>query len=192
MTRSVREMTKNDIQSIIDYFLESSPEFLRGMGADVNKLPGKEEWSKIILGDFEKQAESKKLYYVIWQLNDIPVGHSNINDIIFGKEAYMHVHLWHPDNRNKGDGSYFIKESLIYYFKIFKLQKLFCQPYALNPAPNKTLHNIGFEFIKKYETIPGWLNFKQFVNLWVLDRNRFHNQICGNDESDASSTFGIV
>ena len=83
----------------------------------------------------------------------------------------MHIHLWHSDNRKKGDGSYFIKESLFYYFQKFKLQKLFCQPYALNPAPNKTLHNAGFEFIKKYETIPGWLNFKQFVNLWVLDSN---------------------
>ena len=59
MTRSVREMTKTDINLIIDYFLESSPEFLRGMGVDINKLPGKEEWSKIILDDFEQPAESK-------------------------------------------------------------------------------------------------------------------------------------
>ena len=176
MTKSVREMTMTDINLIIDYFLESSPEFLRGMGVDINKLPGKKEWSKVILNEFAQPVESKKLYYVIWQINDIPVGHSNINNIIFGKEAYMHLHLWHLDNRKKGGGSYFIKESLVYYFQKFELKKLFCQPYALNPAPNHALHNAGFEFIRKYETVPGWLNFKQFVNLWVLDSKSFHNQ----------------
>ena len=177
MTKSVREMMKNDINLIIDYFLGSGPEFLSAMGVDINKLPGKEEWSKIISDDFEQPLESKKFYYVIWQVNDIPVGHSNINNIIFGKEAYMHIHLWHSHNRKRGDGSYFIKESLFYYFQKFKLQKLFCQPYALNPAPNRALRNVGFELIKKYETVPGWLNFKQFVNLWVLDRDRFNDQI---------------
>jgi RimJ/RimL family protein N-acetyltransferase len=177
MTRSIREMTKADINLIIDYFLDSSPEFLTGMGVDINRLPAKKEWSQIISDDFEQPVESKKLFYVIWQMNDIPVGHSNINDIIFGKEAYMHLHLWHSGNRNRGDGSYFIKRSLVYYFKKFRLQKIFCQPYALNPAPNRILPNAGFELITKYETIPGWLNFKQFVNLWVLDSVKFHNQI---------------
>jgi RimJ/RimL family protein N-acetyltransferase len=177
MTGSVREMTKNDINLIIDYFLGSSPEFLAGLGVDINKLPGRKDWGRIISDDFEKPLESKKLFYVIWQINNIPVGHSNINDIIFGKEAYMHLHMWHPDNRNKGYGSYFVKKSMAYYFQGFKLKKLFCQPYALNPAPNKTLENAGFEFVKKYETIPGWLNFKQFVNLWVMDSDRYYNQI---------------
>lgn len=185
MTGSAREMTITDVNLIIDYFLESSPEFLRGIGVDINKLPGKKEWSKIIIDDFEQPVERKKLYYVIWQINNIPVGHSHINDIIFGEQAYMHLHLWHSGNRKKGGGSYFIKESLGYFFQIFKLQKLFCQPYALNPAPNKTLQKTGFEFIKKYETIPGWLNFKQFVNLWVLDRDKFYDQLRGNNKSNA-------
>lgn len=177
MTRSVREMTKNDINLIVDYFLESSPEFLKGLGVDINKLPAKKDWRRIISDEFEKPVEFKKLFYVIWQINNIPVGHSHINDIIFGEEAYMHLHMWHPGNRNKGDGSYFVKKSMDYYFQKFKLKKLFCQPYALNPAPNKTLENAGFEFVKRFETIPGWLNFKQFVNLWVIDSNRYYDEI---------------
>ena len=178
MTRSVREMTKADINLIIDYFLESSPEFLKALGVDINKLPAKKEWERIISDDFVQPPERKKLYYVVWQKDGVPVGHSHINDIIFGKEAYMHLHLWHAANRNKGDGSYFIKESLGYYFAKFNLQKIFCQPYALNPAPSHTLRKVGFRFIKTYETIPGWLNFKQAVNLWKLDFNEFH-QITG-------------
>lgn len=171
-------MVTADINLIIDYFLGSGHEYLKSLGVDVNKLPAKKEWEGIISNDLVQPPERRKLYYVIWQKDEIPVGHSHINDIVFGKEAYMHLHLWHAANRNKGDGSYFVRESLRYYFAKFNLQKIFCQPYALNPAPNRTLKKTGFKFIKTYETVPGWLNFKQPVNLWELDREEFH-QIAG-------------
>jgi hypothetical protein len=50
---------------------------------------------------------------------------------------------------------------------------LYCEPYALNPAPNKTLEKLGFKFLKTYTTIPGWINFEQEVNLWELKNNIF-------------------
>jgi hypothetical protein len=53
------------------------------------------------------------------------------------------------------------------------LKKLFCEPYALNPAPNKTLEKIGFEFVKEYITTPGWINFEQPVKLWMMDFEKF-------------------
>ena len=107
----------------------------------------------------------------------MPVGHSNINDIVFGQQAYMHLHLWNPGDRQKGNGTYFIAGSLQYYFEKFRLEKIYCQPNAANDAPNKTLEKAGFTFIKKYETIPGWLNFKQHVNLWVMEKNKFQKQV---------------
>ncbi len=148
MKRSVREMRTSDINLVIDYFLGSDAQFLKALGVDANKLPGSEQWRKIISDELQQPVETKKLYYVIWEINELPVGHSHISDIVFGKEAYMHLHLWHPEDRNIGNGSYFVKESLSYYFQRFKLKKLYCQPYALNPAPNKTLANAGFEFIR--------------------------------------------
>lgn len=175
MTKTVREMRSDDVDSIIDYFLNADREYLNGRGVDINKLPGKQDWKKIILTEFEKVFEYKSLYYLVWEINDTPVGHSHINDIVFGQEAFMHLHLWNSDNRQKGNGSYFVRESLPYYFENFELQNLFCQPYSLNPAPNKTLEKVGFTFIKKYETMPTPINFRQYVNLWKLSRNDFNN-----------------
>ena len=175
MNRIVREMTKDDVDSIIDYFLNADMEYLNGRGVDINKLPSKLDWTKIILTEFEKKFEYKKLYYLIWEIEGMPVGHSHINDIIFGQEAFMHLHLWNSDNRQKGNGSYFVNKSLPYYFQNFKLQTLFCQPYSLNPAPNKTLEKVGFIFMKKYETVPTPINFRQYVNLWKLNSVDFNN-----------------
>lgn len=177
MKRNVRELTKNDLSLIIDYFHNSTPEHLLRLGVDETKLPQKEEWRNLILSDLEQPPEKRKFYYVTWEVNDIPVGHSNINDIAFGREAYMHLHIWKPGERQKGNGTYFVKGSLKYYFEKFRLERIYCQPNASNDAPNKTLENAGFTFVKKYETIPGWLNFKQHVILWVMEKNKFEEQL---------------
>ena len=170
---SVREIQENDIELIIEYWLCSDSEFLKGMGVDTNKIPARDEWIKMLSEQLSQPIEEKKSYCIIWQVDDKPVGHSNVNKIIFGEEAYMHLHLWNADTRKKGFGTAFIKMTLPWFFENLKLKKLYCEPYALNPAPNKTLEKIGFEFVKEYTTIPGWLNFEQQVNLWKLSYDRF-------------------
>lgn len=32
------------------------------------------------------------------------VGHSNINKIVFANEAFMHLHMWHKQTKQKGIG----------------------------------------------------------------------------------------
>jgi len=173
---SVREAEESDLENIIDYFLKADRQFLHGMGVDPVKLPTKEKWLTLISSDHKQPIESKSLFYVIWLLDQVPIGHSNINKINFGEEAYMHLHMWRGDNRQKGIGLEFVKMSLPYYFNNFKLKNLYCEPYALNPAPNKTLKKLGFDLIKQYETIPGWIGFHQPVNKWRMTSqniNRF-------------------
>jgi len=170
---SVREVNENDYENIVDYFLKADKDFLHRMGVDINLLPKRDDWLNLLLYNHNKIIENKTIFYVIWLLGKTAVGHSNINKIIFGKEAYMHLHLWQSDKRQKGIGSEFMKMSIPYYFNNFKLKKLFCEPYALNPAPNKILEKLGFEFIKQHETIPGWINFHQPVNRWCMDADKF-------------------
>ena len=177
MKISVREMKENDIEQIVEYFTNATPEFLIGMGADPNKLPSKEKWIGILQREYRKDNTEKDFYYIIWQIGEKSIGHSNINKIKFAKEAYMHLHLWRKENRQKGIGLQLIKETLPFYFKNFKLQELICEPYSLNPAANKTLVKVGFEFIKEYETTPGWINLHQKVNRYVMTKDRFEKKI---------------
>ena len=143
------------------------------MGVDLKKLPPLEDWRRIMLEDLDRSPTHKQCYYLIWELDGCPVGHSNINKIRFGNEAYLHLHLWEPQKRQSGHGTYLIRESIGRYFEKFNLQNLYCQPYALNPAPNKILAKIGFEFVQQYDTIPGWINFHQTINRWVLSHEKW-------------------
>ena len=97
-----------------------------------------------------------------------PVGHSNVNKIKFAEEAYMHLHVWKTNIRKKGYGVQLVKKSLPYFFKNLQLNKILCEPYALNPAPNKVLEKTGFSFVREYITTPGWINYEQPVKRWEL------------------------
>jgi RimJ/RimL family protein N-acetyltransferase len=170
---SVRHLEINDHENIVDYFLNSDKNFLISLGVDTSKLPTKQEWLDILSSNFELSIYQKKFFYIIWLMDSKPVGHSNINKIVFANEAYMHLHMWHKQARQKGIGVEFLKLTLPYYFDIFKLENLFCEPAASNVAPNKTLEKLGFDFVKSYETIPGWINSYQTVNRWVLTKAKF-------------------
>jgi RimJ/RimL family protein N-acetyltransferase len=170
---SVRQLQKEDIDLITEYWLSSDGAFMERMGVATSKIPNKGEWRELLSEQLTLPIKEKKSYCIIWLVDGKPAGHSNINKIIFGEEAYMHLHIWNADIRMKGFGTAFIKMTLPWFFEKYELKNLYCEPYALNPAPNKTLEKAGFEFVKEYITIPGWLNFEQPVKLWRMSYDRY-------------------
>ncbi len=166
---SVRELTEQDIHPIIEYWLSSDSVFFLGMGVELNKIPDRNQWKKMLTKQLNTPIGQKESYCIIWLVNKEAVGHSNVSKIIFGEEAYMHLHLWNAKARKKGYGTELVKMTLPYFFQNLKLKRLFCEPYALNLSPNKTLEKVGFKLVKNYVTTPGWLNFEQPVNRWMLE-----------------------
>lgn len=170
----IREMQAREAPLIVNYFHSSPPEYLLGMGADPAKLPEAEEWIRTIQWQCNTPFSRKDRYYLLWLLNSEPIGHCNINQIDFGNEAHMHLHVWNSSNRQRGLGLKFLRKAIPVYFEKFELKKLYCEPYALNPGPNKTLLRLGFQLVKKYRTTPGSINFEQEVNQYLLLRNEIY------------------
>lgn len=165
---NVREAELNDIELIADYWFNSSPEYLQGMGVDLKKMPNRDSFMEMLTIQIGLPYEEKKAMALIWEVDKIPIGHCNVNEIKYGSEACMHLHIWKPEFRKKGMGTTLVKMSVPFFFQKLDLQTLWCEPYALNPAPSKSLERAGFEFVKKYVTIPGSLSFEQEVNRWKL------------------------
>jgi RimJ/RimL family protein N-acetyltransferase len=172
-TFTVREIQQPDVGLIVSYWLTSDPLFLQSMGVDVNKIPAREQLTSMIAEQLTEPYDQKKAYAIIWEINGQAAGHCNVNKIIFGKEAYMHLHLWNSNTRQQGAGAALVELTLPYFFENLQLRDLFCEPYALNPAPNKTLAKTGFEFVKEYITTPGALNFEQPVYRWQLTYDKY-------------------
>lgn len=141
------------------------------MGVDLNKMPGREQWMQLLQEQLNASYEQKHSYCMIREADGKPIGQSNVNRIIFGEEAYMHLHIWYASTRRMRLGSELIKMALPYFFKNLQLKKICCEPYPLNPAPNKSLARAGFESTREYITVPGALNFEQPVYHWEINRD---------------------
>ncbi len=175
MNLTAVEISNEHIRPLVKYWADATPEYLLSLGADITKMPSSEQFTRMLEKQISLPYDQKPAYATIWLLDSEPIGHCNINKIEYGKEAFMHLHIWNPNNRIKGAGTQLVKCSLPFFFENMKLERLICEPYALNPAPNKTLPKIGFEFIKRYKTIPGPINLEQEVNRYVMSRERFRS-----------------
>lgn len=167
---SVRPMEGKDIDALVSYWFDSSPVYLEGMGVDTSKMPTKSAWREMLETQLHLPIENRRSYCIIWEVDGVSIGHCNTNPTSFGEEAYMHLHLWKSLERQKGLGTAFVRMTVPRFFQDLELKTLYCQPYALNIAPNRTLEKAGFRFIKEYVTVPGFINFEQPVKLWEISK----------------------
>ncbi len=172
-TLSVRELQSWDIEYVLGYWFNAGKDFLKAMGVDPGKMPGKESYRKTLQDQLKLPYDQKTSYHLIWTMDDQPVGHCNTNPIFFADNAFMHLHLWKSQLRGKGVGTEFVSLSLPFFFENLKLKSLFSEPYALNAAPHITLERAGFKLEKEYITVPGFINFEQPVKQWHLTAARF-------------------
>ena len=168
--RVARPMQLSETDIIIDYFHSASPEFLNALGVDPSRLPERKQWQAIFAQLFAPPIEKRNFFAILWQIEGQPAGWSSADKIVFGEEAYMHLHVLHPERRRQGNGTFFVRESAKIYFETLRISRLYCEPYALNVAPNRTLQAAGFKYVKTHETVPGPLNFHQPVTRWLLAR----------------------
>ena len=162
--------SREDYELMLDYFYKADDSFLRGMGVDRLKLPERDKWLDALLVDHEKPDEERDRFYLVWIFRGERVGHSSINKIVPGTEAFIHLHLWDSHLRKAGLGTEFVRRSVNFYFERFNLKKLVCEPSAENLAPNRVLEKLGFRFVRRYRTTPVAIAYEQDVNRYELDR----------------------
>jgi RimJ/RimL family protein N-acetyltransferase len=160
---------------MIDYFLSGSPDFLAGMGVNHAKLPPRDFWFQRAWSDFQVPENDPKRdrFLVAWLVDGETIGHSSINRIKWGEEANAHLHMWRSDLRRSGLGVELFSKSVSLYFERFELKRLYVEPMAGNPAPNRTLAKLGFEFLERYRGVPSPVAFEQDVNRYVMPRERW-------------------
>lgn len=156
---------------MVDYFLGADDDFLRGMGVARPNLPLREDWISAALLDHDRPNHEKDRAYLAWVYEGVAIGHSSINKIQVGEEAFIHLHIWVRPQRRGGLGARFFEMSAVRFAEDFSLKRLYCEPYAQNAGPNHVLVKSGFRFVRQYRTVPGAICFEQDVNLYVRDFN---------------------
>lgn len=170
MALAVREMGISEVDIIIDYFHGSSPEHLEMLGVDPTRLPTPGAWRERLTRQFSLPMNEKEYLVLLWLLDETAIGFSSCDKIKYGERANMHLHIVRPDKRREGLGTEFVRRSIDIYFSLLKIKALYCEPNALNVAPNRTLQRAGFKYLKTHWTVPAALNYHQAVTRWVVER----------------------
>ena len=163
-------MMLSEVVIRIDYFHSATDDYLDMLGVDRARLLARDAWCKAYAEDYARPIQQRETFQLLWLSGNTPIGFSSVDLIEFGTSARMHLHVLKKENRNKRVGVKCVRESVRIYFERLKLQRLFCEPNALNIAPNRTLQAAGFKYLKTYETVPGPINFHQAVTRWAIER----------------------
>ena len=167
----VREMQLAEVGVRIDYFHDASDDHLRTLGVDRALLPSRESWRKFYEADYARPIEERENFSLVWELADEIVGFSSTDQITYGEQAFMHLHILDSVHRRSGMGAEFVRQSASTYFRVLKLRRLYCQPNAFNVAPNRTLQRAGFRYVfTNPEMVPSEINVPQPITRWVLDK----------------------
>jgi RimJ/RimL family protein N-acetyltransferase len=165
---SVREMRLEEIGIRIGYFHGANDDHLRRMGVDRSRLPEEGAWRKDYAQELELPYEERSSACLVWEFENRVVGFSSADRITFGNEGFMHLHILDEEQRGQGLGARFVQLSAAEYFRVYRLQRLFCEPNAFNVAPNRTLQRAGFTYLFSHHCTPGPLNSPQITTRWVL------------------------
>ncbi len=170
--RIVRPLGLDEVDIRIDYFHDASDEYLLKLGVDRALLPDRDAWRAYYERDYARPLTGRETYNLAWELDDRVVGFSSVDNIEFGEQAFMHLHVIEEPERRSGLGTEFVRLSIAEYFRVLELRRLFCRPNAFNVAPNRTLQRVGFRYVCTEEMQTGPINFPQPLTRWVLERPR--------------------
>jgi RimJ/RimL family protein N-acetyltransferase len=162
-------MRLDEVAIRIDYFHDASDEYLAKLGVDRALLPDRDAWRSHYEADFARPLPERDTYNLAWELDGRLVGFSSADNISFGEQAFMHLHIVEAPRRRNGLGTEFVRLSVAEYFRALHLKRLFCQPNAFNVAPNRTLQRAGFRYVFTKEMQPSPINFPQPLTRWVVE-----------------------
>ncbi|HNQ13578.1 MAG TPA: GNAT family protein [Bacteroidia bacterium] len=169
----IEELNQENLEGIVSYWTKSDANYLTSLGVDLNKLPSANNLRAMLLDQVNKSDDQRQSMAFIAKTDDVAFGHCNVNEIVYGKHAKLHLHIWSSFHRKKNLGTEMVRKCIPCFFSRLKLEKLYCEPYAENLAPNKTLIKLGFNFIEQYTGVPGSICFEQLVNKYCLNKEDF-------------------
>lgn len=177
---SVSPMKENEIQYMVDYWFNCSNADLERMGVDKAKLSSKEKFHNDILASFKHPIEDCKSFYMIWYINNEPVGHNAFRDIVKGELASMHLHIWVDKYRGKGFGAKLFCLSALEFYKLYEPKLILCEPAFHNPMPNRMLQKIGYKIWRTNFSKTGYISAICENTSYIIDKETSLNYLNRN------------
>jgi RimJ/RimL family protein N-acetyltransferase len=163
----IRPMELSDFDVRVAYFYEATDEHLERLGVDRSRLPAPDVWRASFERNLALPLTERSEYGVVWEVDGTLVGFSTADQIRFGDEAHMHLHIVDPESRALGLGARFVLLTATHFCDTLRLARLYCEPNAFNIAPNRALQKAGFSYVCSRECRPNPINAYQTTTIWL-------------------------
>jgi RimJ/RimL family protein N-acetyltransferase len=117
------------------------------MGVAIDRMPPAKQIRENLEPILSSPNNSAHSSVLAWCLDSEAIGHSSLKDIVPGESGNIHLHLWRADLRGRGHGPRFFCLAAIDFYDRFQLKRMWCEPKADNPAPNRLLQRLGFPLL---------------------------------------------
>lgn len=174
---NVREISVNDTERLADYWSNLTNEEAFRIGIDTDEIPNKSTIIEMLNHQIAVPNSDKNTFILIWELDGVPIGHSNITPIVTNDFANIHFHIWDRNNWKSGLGEKYIRLSIPIFFEQYSLNRIYGVFHTNNIAAEKLFQKLGFTLADEYETRPGDWSLYQSVKKYVLNKEDFKSII---------------
>ena len=166
----VRPMRTEDVPALVRYWTEASRADLDRMGVDVAKVPHGAELTSSLAALCLEPPRAARAFYLVWEVDGVPVGHAGLKNIRYGDSADMHLHIWDAAARGRGFGARLFALSALDFYERFALNRIVCEPSAENPMPNRMLQKSGYALVGSRVGASSELSAIGRLNVYAIDR----------------------
>jgi hypothetical protein len=82
------------------------------LGVDRALLPCRRAWREFYETEQARPIAQRLNYSLVWDLDREPVGFRTTDHIVFGRHAFMRLHILNAEQRQTGMGAHFVKHVL--------------------------------------------------------------------------------
>jgi RimJ/RimL family protein N-acetyltransferase len=111
----IRDIEERDVDALVAYWHQSSPDFLRSLGVELSKLKAPEETRRRFLASLPHNGASRERVTVIVESAGALVAYSNLN-IRSTDEAYAHFHILKKGLWAKGVAYFLFPDAIEIFF----------------------------------------------------------------------------
>ncbi|MEO0336450.1 MAG: GNAT family protein [Pseudomonadota bacterium] len=172
MNVTVRDLDFSDIPFVLDYWYESDPNFLTGMGVDLTKLGGKEEFHASLSKRIESSQslpEPNMSALMICE-DERPVGFHTISPLTVGESGVFHAHVFDSSMRGRGIGLRSYPLACQVFMNRFSLEKILFKTPLQNKAAIRVKEKLGLKSVG--EELVSFGIYRDGVKTKVYELNR--------------------
>jgi RimJ/RimL family protein N-acetyltransferase len=166
----LRDLHENDIAALVSYWADSSPEYIRSIGADPSKIPSRDELLAGYRSALPVNGPGRSRFVLIGEsLDGSLVGYTNLT-VKSAEESYAHVHILEPRARYAGIAQAMFPHVLRQFFRLTEVRTISMQTSPENVRVNRFLQAVGLTPLRVHISDPDGMARPGEFNVYTVER----------------------